>query len=58
VTSGPDAAAVGQIAAEHLGPILYALEVCALQMDQAGRTDDAVYYRRIARALADAGGGR
>ena len=58
MTSGPDAAAVGPVAAAHLGPILYALEVCALQMEQAGRADDAAYYRRVARALADAAGGR
>ncbi|MFQ6046001.1 MAG: hypothetical protein ACE5PT_06535 [Gemmatimonadales bacterium] len=56
MTEGPDAQAVGQIAAEHLGPLLYALEVCALQMEQAGRTEEAAYYRELARLLADAGG--
>lgn len=58
MTTGPDAAAVGAVAAEHLGPLLYALEVCALQMEQADRPDDAAYYRRLARTLADAGGQR
>jgi hypothetical protein len=56
VTDGPNVAAVGEVAAEHLAPILYALEVCALQMDEAGRAEDASYYRAVARRLADAGG--
>lgn len=56
MTRGPDAAAVGQVAARHLGPLLYALEVCALHMDQAARPDDAAYYRQVARELAAAGG--
>ena len=53
---GPNAAAVGAVAAQYLGPLLYALEVCAVSMDQAERPDDARYYRTIAGALADAGG--
>ena len=56
MTRGPNAAAVGEVAAAHLGPILYALEVCALSMDQAGRSEDAIYYRKVAGRLADAGG--
>ncbi|HKI94111.1 MAG TPA: hypothetical protein VJ992_02360 [Gemmatimonadales bacterium] len=56
MTEGPNVAAVGEVAAEHLAPILYALEVCALQMDEAGRAEDASYYRAVARRLADAGG--
>ncbi|KPJ86461.1 MAG: hypothetical protein AMS18_15510 [Gemmatimonas sp. SG8_17] len=47
---------MGLIAAEHMGPLLYALELCALSMDQAGRSEDAVYYRSLARQLAEAGG--
>jgi hypothetical protein len=53
---GPNADAVGAVAAQHLGPLLYALEVCAVAMDQAGRPDDARYYRRVAAELAEAGG--
>jgi hypothetical protein len=53
--SGPNPEALGPIVAEHLGPLLYALEVCATSMDQAGRTPDADYYRALARLLADAG---
>lgn len=56
MTAGPNPDAVGRVAAEHLGPILYALEVCATAMEQAGRQDDVRYYRSLARLLADAGG--
>jgi hypothetical protein len=55
VNAGPNADAVGRVAAEHLGPLLYALEVCAKAMEQAGRDDDVRYYRVLARTLADAG---
>lgn len=54
--AGPNAAAVGAVAAQHLGPILYALEVCAVSMDDAGRGEEARYYRALARQLAEAGG--
>ena len=53
---GPNPAAVGAVAAEHLGPLLYALEVCAVSMDEAGRSEDAQYYRALASKLAKAGG--
>ena len=53
---GPNPEAVGAVAAEHLGPILYALETCALAMEDAGRSEEVRYYRALARALADAGG--
>lgn len=53
---GPDVRAVGEVAAEHLGPLLYALEVCAVHMDRAGRGEEAEYYRNLARLLAVAGG--
>lgn len=52
-----DAGSLGAIVAEHLTPILYALEVCAVSMEQAGRPDEARYYRTLARQLAEAGGG-
>lgn len=54
--AGPNQEAVGEVAAEHLGPLLYALEVCALSMEEADRGDDALYYRALARKLAEAGG--
>ena len=53
---GPNADAVGKVAAEHLGPLLYALEVCAKSMEDAGRDQDVAYYRALARRLAAAGG--
>jgi hypothetical protein len=56
VTQGPDPQAVGAVAAEHLGPLLYALEVCAVSMDDAGRPEEARYYRELARRRAEAGG--
>jgi len=56
VSQGPNPTAIGVIAAEHLGPILYALEVCAKAMENAGRAEDVEYYRALARKLADAGG--
>jgi hypothetical protein len=56
VTAGPNRAAIGAVAAEHLPSLLYALEVCAVAMDEAERGEDAAYYRRLARELADAGG--
>ena len=56
MSAGPNRAAVGAGAAEHLASILYALEVCAVAMGEAGRAEDAVYYRQLARRLAEAGG--
>lgn len=55
MTQGPNPRAVGKVAAEHLGPILYALETCALTMDREARGEEAEYYRALARLLADAG---
>ena len=55
MTAGPNPDAVGVVAAEHLPSLLYALEVCAVAMDEAARAEDAAYYRRLARQLADAG---
>ena len=47
---------LGRAVAEHITPILYALEVCALSMEQAGRNEEATYYRSLAKRLSDAGG--
>ncbi len=54
--AGPNPTAIGPIAAEHLGPILYALETCAVTMEHEGRTEEATYFRRLAQLLAEAGG--
>ena len=56
MSEGPNPEALGRVAAEHLGPLLYALEVCATEMDNAQRSADSGYYRALARLLADAGG--
>ena len=55
-SSGPNPETVGKVAAEHLGPLLYALEVCAKAMDDAQRGEDSRYYRALAKLLAEAGG--
>jgi len=47
---------VESISALYLGNILYALERCALGLEQEGRAADAAFYRGIARALAEARG--
>ncbi len=52
---GPNPEALGVVVAEHLGPLLYALEVCAVSLDDAGRAEDAQYYRALASKLAEAG---
>ena len=40
----------------YLGNILYALETCAMALEQQGKQDDAAFYRGIARKLAEAHG--
>ncbi len=40
----------------YLGNILFALESCALSLDQQGKPGDAAFYRGIARKLAEAHG--
>jgi hypothetical protein len=51
-----DDASPGAIAALYLGNILYALERCALALQAEGKTEDAAFYRGIARLLAEAKG--
>lgn len=47
---------VASLAELYLGNILFALESTALTLDEAGKTDDAAFYRGIARKLAEAHG--
>ena len=48
---------VGELAELYLGNILFALERCALALEQDDkRSDDAAFYRAIARKLAIARG--
>ncbi len=51
----PDAT-VGSLAELYLGNILYALELAALSLDEQRRSEDAAFYRGIARRLAEARG--
>ena len=47
---------VGALAELYLGNILYALELAALALEAQEKRDDAAFYRRIARKLAEAHG--
>ena len=47
---------VGDVAGLYLGNILYAIELAAMTLDEQGKTEDAAFYRGIARKLAEAKG--
>lgn len=47
---------VASITQLYLGNILYAIELAALSLTEQGKTEDAAYYRGIARKLAEAHG--
>ena len=47
---------VGALSQLYLGNILYALEMCALSLEEQGKGADAAFYRGIARKLAEAHG--
>ncbi len=47
---------VGEVSSLYLGNILYALEATALSYDAQGQAEHAVFYRAIARKLAEARG--
>lgn len=47
---------VADVAQLYLGNILYAIELAATSLTEQGKTDDAAYYRGIARKLAEAHG--
>jgi hypothetical protein len=53
---GEDGEGVGEIAQLYLGNILYALELAALTLDEQNKTTDALFYRGIAKKLAEARG--
>jgi hypothetical protein len=54
--TAPRPETVGEVAELYLGNILYALESTAMTLESGGRTEDAGFYRGIARVLADARG--
>jgi hypothetical protein len=47
---------VADVAELYLGNILYAIELAALGLEEAGKPGDAAFYRGIARKLAEARG--
>ena len=47
---------VASVAGLYLGNILFALERCAMDLEQEGKPADAAFYRGIARKLAEARG--
>ncbi len=47
---------VADVANLYLGNILFALESCAMGLEEQGRREDAGFYRGIARKLAEARG--
>ena len=47
---------VEALSALYLGNILYALERCAMALDEDGKREDAAFYRGIGRMLAEARG--
>lgn len=51
-----DSDTVGELAELYLGNILYAIERAAVSLDAEGKSDNADFYRGIARALAQARG--
>jgi len=51
-----EAEGVGELAQLYLGNILYALELAAVALDDQNKVTDALFYRGIARKLAEARG--
>lgn len=47
---------IADVAGLYLGNILYAIELAALSLEEHGKTEDAAFYRGIARKLAEARG--
>ncbi len=53
---GEESETVAAISQIYLGNILYALELAALGLEEQNKTNDAAFYRGIARKLAEARG--
>ncbi|MBY0490562.1 MAG: hypothetical protein K2R93_12035 [Gemmatimonadaceae bacterium] len=47
---------VGTLAELYLGNLLYAIERCALSLDEEGKGVEAAFYRGLGRKLAEAHG--
>lgn len=55
-TAAPVGREVGEVANVYLGNILYAIESCAVWLEEQGKPEDAAFYRGIGRKLAEARG--
>ena len=55
-TSAASDDSVAGLAQLYLGNILYALERCAMALDEEGKPLDAAFYRGIGRKLAESHG--
>jgi hypothetical protein len=47
---------VTAVAQLYLGNILYAIELAAISLDEQDKSEDAAFYRGIAKKLAEARG--
>jgi len=54
MADSPPPAHVGAVADLYLGNILFAIERCAMALDDDRRADEAAFYRGIGRKLAEA----
>jgi hypothetical protein len=54
MAESPAPANVGVVADLYLGNILFAIERCAMALDDDRRADEAAFYRGIGRKLAEA----
>lgn len=52
----PAGETVAQVSTLYLGNILYAIERCALALDDENKLTEAAFYRGIGRKLAEAHG--
>ncbi len=54
MADAPAPATVGAVADLYLGNILFALERCAMALEEDRKFEEAAFYRGIGRKLADA----
>jgi hypothetical protein len=54
MADSPPPTQVGAVADLYLGNILFAIERCAMALDEDRRIDEAAFYRGIGRKLAEA----
>ena len=56
ISSDSNTETIADVAGIYLGNILYAIELASLSLEEQGKTEDAAFYRGIARKLAEARG--